>query len=724
MESLPRGPRKPRRSGPCPPRLSNHKRRAAWFQARTTWPVREAKVEKLVRERARAQRTLAAAPGTARWQSIGPTNIGCRATAAVCDPSDPRRIFLGAAGGGVWRSLDGGLTWRSLWHRQRSLNVGALAIDPRDSNVVYCGTGEANLSADSYPGVGVYKTLNGGASWRLVARSSAAGAPSRIGTIAIDPFDSRHLVLGGVGYSADEPGGLYVSWDAGAMWSRLVFVSPNNYWVHAVVFHPEREGTIYVTVTENGARNGIWRTTDGGSAWTQLTRGLPPPGSMDRTALAISPSNPRVLYAQAADDRDLVLGIFKTTDGGDTWRDVTAGHFGREGQMLYGNAIVVHPTQPNHVLCGGVDLHRTTDGGSTWTRLTRWDAVRGTARYAHADHHALLMPATSPGLVYDANDGGLDVSLDGGDTWANRSGGLGCTMYYDVDVAQTDGRMFGGGAQDNGTLATATGRADDHVEILGGDGGWMVIDPRQARHQYASWQHMGVFRVRPHEDEFTEVPLPVPEDEAAGTWMTFITFDPANTRRVFLGSSRVWRTLNDGGSWRAVSPHLDGSSITAIEVATADPRRVYVGTENGGVFRSRDGGETWSSNLAGATLPGFTVTRLETSPVDADLVLATIANTGHSHVFRSDDGGLSWRDIDGRRLPDVGHHAIVIRPNHPQTIYVSNDAGVYVSPDLGTTWMRLTRNLPNVMVVDLVYHEADRTLTAATYGRSLWRIAV
>ena len=204
--------------------------------------------------------------------------------------------------------------------------------------------------------------------------------------------------------------------------------------------------------------------------------------------------------------------------------------------------------------------------------------------------------------------------------------------------------------------------------------------------------------------------------------MAYITMDPENARTVFTGTKRVWRTQNAGASWKAVSPVLDDSAISAIEVSPADSNRIYVGTENGGFFRSIDGGKNWSANISGSTLPGHKITRIDsTAKLGPDFVLVTLAHFGHSHLFRSFDGGKTWDDIDRGRLPDVPHHAVVIRPDAPKTVYVANDAGVFVSPDTGRTWMNMTANLPNVMIVDLVLHEKDRTLSAATYGRSLWR---
>jgi photosystem II stability/assembly factor-like uncharacterized protein len=198
--------------------------------------------------------------------------------------------------------------------------------------------------------------------------------------------------------------------------------------------------------------------------------------------------------------------------------------------------------------------------------------------------------------------------------------------------------------------------------------------------------------------------------------------DPANSKIVFTGSYRVWRTTNDGDSWNIVSPSLDGSSISAIEIAAANPKRVYVGTENGGFFRSLDGGDHWSPNLSSSILPGHTITRLETHPKDANLLYATVANFGHAHVFRSKDGGMNWENVDKGQLPDVPHHAVLIRADEPNLVYVGNDAGVFVLDAKTGSWMNLTKKLPNAMVVDLVYHDKEGTLHAATYGRSIWRL--
>ena len=249
----------------------------------------------------------------------------------------------------------------------------------------------------------------------------------------------------------------------------------------------------------------------------------------------------------------------------------------------------------------------------------------------------------------------------------------------------------------------------------------MIYDPRDASHMYASYYNMGIYRFR--NGRATDVSPHVPERGAV--WMCYITMDPSNSKTIYTGSTRMWKTTNDGTTWKSISPKFDGGIISAIEVAESDSRRVYVGTENGGFFRSTDAGTTWSPNLASSVLPGHSITRLETnSATGTDLLFATVANFGHSHIFRSKDGGVTWADIDRGQLPDVPHHAVLILPGTPKTVFVCNDVGVFVSKDGGDTWSNMTLNLPNVMVIDLVYQKADKMPYAATYGRSIWRIAV
>lgn len=702
-------------------RKGTHKRRSVWFNARTAWPRREARVQNLVRERVRAFGALLPHPGRTEWESVGPTNVGGRMTCAVTHPVHPETIWAGAACGGIWKSINGGRSWRALWHDQATLNIGSLAIDPVNPEVLYCGTGEANLSSDCYPGVGIYRSIDGGESWQVLAPSEAAGIPARIGSIAIDPFDPNHLRIGGVAHDKGDRDGMFVSHNGGLSWGRVNAFTSAAYRCHAVLFHPARRGTLFATIAARGSRSGIWRSTDGGATWRQLAGGLPSGDAMGRISLAFAPSKPSVMYALAENDSDTVLGVFKTTDGGATWRNVAHDHFEHEEQLSYGNTIVVHPTDHDTVICGGVDLHRTLDGGRSWHKVTHWDKEPGEKKYAHSDHHCLLMPAAQPGLVYSLNDGGLDVSADSGTSWDNRSKDLVTSLFYDIDVAQSHVRMFGGGMQDNGTNVTFDGDPGAFREKDGGDGGWFLVNPKDSNEYYTTSYNMDMSRHRGKAPPKSVTP-PAKKAEKDKIWMMFLALDPNDPRTVFAGGLRVWRTKTAGDTWKAVTDELDESAITAVEVAN-DSRTIYAGTENGGIFCSRDGGDHWSGDLSGS-VPGFTVTRLFANPDDASDVYVTIANSGASHVYRSSDAGRTWTDVDRHRLPDVPHHAIAIPTGKPSTVFVGNDAGVYVSTNAGGDWKNLTRNLPNVQIVDLVYHDRTRTLFAASYGRGIWRIKI
>jgi photosystem II stability/assembly factor-like uncharacterized protein len=248
----------------------------------------------------------------------------------------------------------------------------------------------------------------------------------------------------------------------------------------------------------------------------------------------------------------------------------------------------------------------------------------------------------------------------------------------------------------------------------------MVIDPTDAKHMIASIYNGQIFRWtgsgRPQ-----EISLPLSPDEA-DVWMIFIAMDPRDPGILITGARRVWRTKDAGNTWTAVSDVLDGSFVSAVAIAPSDSRLVYVGTEKGAIFRSQDGGDTWSENLAGNDVPEFVVTRLGVHPTDSQTVYATVANVGHSHVFRSVDGGEQWADVDRRRLPDISHNALVIHPDDPSRIFVANDVGVFATTDACKTWQNLSFNLPRTPVMDLVLHRQSQRLFAATYGRSIYSL--
>jgi photosystem II stability/assembly factor-like uncharacterized protein len=760
---------------------TTHKNRADWFGQRFSYPVREADVQPRLLALKPASKDLAAAQEstlitTSGWNPIGPSNFGGRTTSLVCDPNDPKIIYAGSAGGGIWRSRDAGKSWRPLWDNRRDfhvLSVGSLAITTDKQNIrLYAGTGEANLSSDNYPGIGVYMSNDGDKWYLLPPNGTPIALPPRIGAIAVDPAAPDRIFIGGVCHSDDDSCGMYVF--DGEKWARegklgALVSSDNNYYCHSIVF--SSDGKIFTGVDARGSQSGIWRYKD--NRWEHLTKGLPPGDQFARTSLAVARSQPNVIYALASDRTGGVLGVFRSEDEGERWSEIGNGRFRDEGQMSYNNCIAVHPENPDYVIWGGIELHRTKDGGNTWQTVTDSSLsklAKGSTRYVHQDHHALLIvPQAEDILVYDGNDGGVSVSEDGGDTWDIRSRGLGTTMFYDIDVAQGDskGRIVAGGTQDNGTLMTncarlsaATGQPSNSLAEfrlkVGGDGGWVIYDPTDTTHFYASSERMHIYRRRVGVPLQQVTPPGLTADERDAIWMAFIEMDSDDPNIVFTASDRVWRTLDDGKSWRA-SRSLDGSPVSAIEVATKNHRRIYAGTENGGFFRSLDGGDTWSQNMAGAVLPGRIITRIETRPSGEDAVYVTVGSVGtvmqylrrpyevrdnsstdqstpsvaspstipFSHVFRSPDGGETWEDADpDRTLPNVPHLALAFETNSPYRLFVAGDVWIYMLDETGWDkrgkWREYTDNLPSVIITDLVYHRPTKTLSAATYGRGLW----
>jgi photosystem II stability/assembly factor-like uncharacterized protein len=538
------------------------------------------------------------------------------------------------------------------------------------------------------------------------------------------------------------------------------------------------EGTIFAALEPRGALNGIWCKRGRESPWMlETNNGLPSGERFGRASIAISPCGR--MFVLAADRRRRLLGVFRSDKEGRNWEQIAFPEkFPEERFMHYNNTIVVHPENPDFVIWGGQSLYRTRDGGATWDQITRH--FRSASDYVHEDHHALVMPRGD--LVYSGNDGGVAVCEKGGDDkllWEERSRGMVTTMFYDIDVAATDSNIFGGGAQDNGTLIAGVDglKKGDFVQAFRGDGGWLVFDDADAQHAFGSIQNLAISSHRKGRDWTTwddKSPKDIPPGESQQRAIAVLAMGPGKrkgTKTVWTGTHRLWRTDDDGVTWKPkpeIEKPFDGSVISAIEISVLDPKLMFVGTSAGGIFRSTDGGESWSEDLASFEMPRKLVTRIETHPSDPGVVAVAISSTGlpgallapegkdatfmtsrtrkdapfeksWSSIFWSEDQGLTWEDVDGGLLPNVVFYALAFETRGRRRLFVAGDAGVFVKLDakkpdprqfhLGRPvrhqtvgWISITGNLPNVVVSDLVYHHKDRILTAATYGRGIWRL--
>ena len=727
------------------------KERAVWFLQNVAFPMRDASPVEL--EKFWAAQLQADIMPEHRWECAGPYNVAGRVTALVIHPDNPNKWFAGSATGGVWVSNDAGESWNPTWSRFANQNIGALGWLANDALVgklfLIAATGEANMSGDSYPGSGLYQSTDAGLTWQPTfgwpegvtdqIDRDVRTFPRRIGSMALRNF---RMAFGSVFLDNSLPAGLYLSdLNATAGMYPCEFWGKRSYNCHAVLIHPQDENILLASIEPDGAQNGIWRSRDFGQHWEHLTKGLPSGDQFRRTSLAFAPSDPDVIYALAADRSNYALGVFRSTNGGNSWREILGGRYPTERQMSYNNTIAVHPHKPDSVVWGGMKLYRTDDAGRSWRRITNTE--RGKKDYVHADHHALLWPEDD--VIISGNDGGVSVTRDGGRTWTERSRGMVSAMFYDLDVAPSNGKVFGGGTQDNGTLIAGVGdcHEGDFVPAIPGDGAWMVFDPADEENVFGCatgflvyhhrrgkpWNFAGWKLVKPSQI------LPEEIAQRAFTVMAIESSTRRGVKTVWAGSNRLFRTDNSGRHWKAVSGSFDGTPISAIEIARARPRLMFVGTTGGGIFRSRDGGLTWSQNLSGIDIPARAITSITIHPTVPATVVATVASTGilssgvqlrtgaqlpYSHVFRSQDTGDTWTDIDAGKLPNVVFYAAAYESHPPYRLFVGGDVGVWAEMETG--WLNISGNLPSVVVSDLVYHHKDRTLTAATYGRGVWRI--
>jgi photosystem II stability/assembly factor-like uncharacterized protein len=666
-------------------------------------------------------------PG-ANWYCIGPSvvrrgqvfgttpstyttaPISGRITSIAYDSLDTNVVYVGAAQGGVWKSTDGGLNWRPKSDYAASLAIGCVTVDPSvtvggKSMRILAGTGEPNES-DSYYGAGMLLSTDGGETW--VARGTATFARAAFSTIAVDPANNLHL------YAATDTG-VYESTDAGINWTQIetgVCYDLVVDWTNPSM--PE----LYVGKSGFGVR----RSTDGGVTWTTLSGGLPVSGG--RVALAKAPSDANALYAAFVSGSSLT-GIYRTTDGGATWT-VTASTPAGVAQAGYNLVLGVHPTDPNTVLFGDVHLWRTTNGGGAWTRVSTGSPG------IHADQHAIAFHPTNGSLVFVGNDGGVFYSMDGGVTYAHRNKDLATLQYFICANHSLWDAVMLGGTQDNGAQRYLGHPAWEHSAL--GDGAYAAINSTTDTRRWfeSRWWGFPLFRSDSAGAPGTWVDKKGTVSTNSNWFYPPFEMDPADSRVLFVGYERLWRTTNSGDTWTAITGTLVGAAtnITAIAVAPSDSNTVYVGMQNGNVFRVTQSGGTWTAtDVTSAPLPAGQISDIAIHPTNASIVYVTTSNLIFSegvgeftndHVFRTTDGGTTWVNRSTGLAQANPVNAIAIDPANPDTIYIGCDVGIFRSSNGGGAWAAWDDGLPNCSVQDLKFFAPRRLLRAATHGRSIW----
>jgi photosystem II stability/assembly factor-like uncharacterized protein len=673
------------------------------------------------------------------WELRGPINVGGRVTDVIGDPANASKFYVGAASGGVWKTLDGGATFTPIFDGQGSQSTGALAIDPSDSNVLYVATGEANPGGGSvtYPGDGVWKTTNGGATWQHLGLDQTVA----IGRIVVDPKTPSNVFVAATGnlFSRNVDRGVFRSQDGGLTWTKVLFVSDIAGGVDLAI-DPVDPRRVFAATWERirspkeriygGPGSGLWRSTDGGTTWTRLAGGLPAstaePG---RIGVAISPSSPNTVYTVFYRKADSSLdGVFRSTDGGTTWTRQTVTNLtsiiGAQG--FWSGRIFVHPTNPQEVWVDGVGLARSTNGGASFS------SVAG----LHADHHAQWFFPGNPATILKGTDGGLYRSTNGGTSWTHFNN-LPISQFYTVEAHPAEPFKVYGGLQDNGVKRTTTGGLADWSNVIGGDGFEVHVDPRSTQVIYAESQFGALRRSTDGGASFASATSGL---SGRLGWKTPLAVDPASTgtgltSTVYLGSHLLFRSTNSAGSWTAISGDLTNGNqgvggvvfgtITTVAVAPSNRNTIYIGTDDSNLWVTRNGGSSYTR--LDATLPDLWVTRVAVDPANDAIAYATFSgfrvDQPLAHVFRTTDFGTTWTNISSD-LPDAPVNEIAIDPSQSSTLYVGTDVGVFVSHDTGGTWAPLGVGLPDgVVVTDMkIIAGPPPTLLAATYGRSIFSI--
>ncbi len=721
---------------------------------------------------------FATALSTTAWTLIGPkptstpfefNPVSGRVTALAVDPTNANIVYLGGAEGGVWKSTDGGTTWTPLTDSQPSLAVGSIALDPQNPQTIYVGTGEEDFALYNYSGAGVLKSTNGGASWTSL--SGPFGGPfgsdspfcggAYIGSIAVDPGNSQ-IVLASADFQCSSGTGLYRSTNGGTTWTEVLGTSAAPDLITGLVYDPTNGNNVYAAVgaATSASNDGIWKSTNAGLTWT-LANGSGttafPGSAAARISLAIAASSPTTLYAGAASASSgstSVLGVYKTTNGGGSWTQLTSApdYCSPDpvtAQCYFDNVVAVAPNNPNIVLLGGSEsattnyagtLYLSLDGGSTWTDIT----ADSTGNAIHPDMHSLTF-SKDGSTMFVGNDGGLwstTVSSTGVGTWTNLNQSLALTQFYPgMSMHPTDPNTAFAGSQDNGVQEYNGSLTWGYVGC--GDGGQTAFNPVDLNTLYLTCQYVppNTLPDGSSADFLYKLTANPPTAVAAdngidgtdnGAFIPPLTMDPSDPNILYFGTYRIYKTTDGGSSWTPVSSDLTTgsqgilSTVSTIVVAPSNHFVVYAGTYDGKIWEgfSPQSGSSWG--FLANFLPHRSVTAIAVNPADPSALYATFSGYSgfngdtQGHVFAS-NGGTVWTDISSN-LPNVPVNDIVVDPDMPNTFYVGTDVGVFSTTDGGTTWAPLGTGLPAVVVMSLKLHHATRILRAASYGRSAWDI--
>ena len=716
--------------------------RRAWFEDQRAYPNAQVDWETIIRARAAAARlrsplgtlslSMVGASAAGSWMPMGPSAMfgnpywgsggqldAGRVDAIAVHPKTSGALLIATPNGGIWGTSTGGASWTALTDNQCSLQMGKVKFDPVTPSIVYATTSYSSGAA----GCAIMRSLDGGTTWNNYNGNLQFGAYGGfINEFYIDPQTAGSTSATTVMF-AYGGGGIYLSHNSGITWTHPLGFG----YVTSIVSLPGKPGVVFAGLADyrstTSALSGLYRSADNGETWVQVSSGSINFTNTGRVELAVSPAEPNSVWLISGSKRDEFETIAKWDDAASQMTPLPASgidllsgsrtHFGR--QATYDLVVTVDPTDAQRIYVAGVRAFRSTDGGQTFAPM---------ATEIHCDWHALTLDPKNPRTLYAGTDGGVFVSQDGGDSWLSRNAGLVISMYYPgISQHPTDPLVVLGGLQDNGSIM-ANG-TPYYSSVMGGDGGYAAINYLSPGTIFTTCQWVGggacIQRRKQTATGYSYLDAShgiVVTDRAL--FIPPLVMDPVTPTTLYFGTYRLYKTTDEGTSWTPITGDLTKGSgvIFTIDVAPSDPQTIYVGTTDGNVQISHDGGQTFTLSTG---LPNRAVTHIAVDRSNASLALATLSGSSASHVFLTTNAGLTWTSVNGT-LPDMPANAGVIVDDAPNHFFIGTDAGVWETTNGGQSWV--SAPLPNVVVTDLSYNPATKQLVAATYGRGLFRYSL
>ncbi|MBN2893594.1 MAG: fibronectin type III domain-containing protein [Bacteroidales bacterium] len=665
--------------------------------------------------------------GTSNWVSLGPTNPtgytnngsyqspggSGRVNAIAFDPNNSSIIWVGTPAGGLWKSTNGGTTWTLKNAGLEVAGVSAIVIDPTNTNIIYIGTGDRD--AGDTRSIGILKSTDGGTTWNTTSVTFTTSQGARCSDILMNPNDHNVLL-------ASFNGVVYKTTDGFATKSTVLSET-----IWDMEFKPGDPNTVYAAGTK------VYKSTNGGTSFTQVTSGVPT-SNVQRLELAVSaaaPDNVWMLYGRtSANDYDFG-GVYKSTNSAGSFSSIYSGNLGgwetnpssnSGGQSFYDITIAVNPSNANEIFVGGVNLYKSTNGGTSWACNAYW--LDGSSyEYAHADYHAIEYQNSS--TLFIGNDGGIFKSTNNGGAWTDISNNMNIAQVAKIGCSATNPNLIMTGMQDNGTNKF---NGSTWSIVYGGDGCEALVDPTNDNIIYASYVYGALYKSTNGGSSWSSIKA----STESSAWITPYVMDPNNHNTLYAGYTNVYKSTNAGSSWTKIGTATGSGTIVELELAPSNTSYIYYIKEywNGSsmsytVGKTTNGGSTWSSIGTGLPLSSAAPTSITVSTNDPQTLWVTFSGyVAGTKVYKSTNAGSSWTNVSGN-LPNMPVNAVVYQDGSDDGIYVGCDVGVYYRDNSMSDWEDYSVNLPKTVIKELeIYYDdanpSNSKLRAATYGRSVW----